>query len=464
MAPSPDLFAARVDAVALHRAGNLVAAEAAYQSLLARWPDDPSTLNNYGALMRRAGRLDTSLDYLKAALRADETAPDSWSNFGNTLTELERYDDAIQAFVQCLKIAPSHRDALSNLGVVLDRAGRHADAISIFDIAIAMDPDAPKFHTNRALANLALGRYREGFAEYEWRWQTPDMIRHRIQGPVWDGSRYDGQTLLIYLEGGFGDVIQFARFLPQAAALGGRLVLCVPPALVSLLSRVPGVAQVADRLDALWPVDLVCPIMGLPHRLGIGLEQIAPGRAYLRAPESAARWRERLGPSAGRPRIGLVWSGGAHREHDEAAMMNLKRSLHARQMRPIIDAMPGAEFHSLQVGPPAGQIEALADAGRVMDHAGALTSFEETAGLVSHLDLVLSVDTSVAHLAGALGRPVWLLSRFDQCWRWLAGRTDSPWYETMRIYRQPSPAAWGAVIEVVARDVVKICGDAGNFS
>jgi len=461
---SQDRLDARVAAVALHRAGDLAGAEAAYQALLDRWPDDAPTLNNYGALMRRAGRLEASLDMMRAALRADERAPDSWSNFGNTLAELERYDEAMQALIQCLKLAPGHRDALSNLGVVLDRVGRHAEAISIFDIAVEAEPENPKFHTNRALARLALGYYREGFAEYEWRWRTPDMIRHQMGGPVWDGGAYAGKTLMVYTEGGFGDVIQFARFLPQAAALGGRLVLCVPPALVTLMAGVPGVARVADRPDALGPVDLVCPIMSLAHRLEIGLEQIAPGTPYLAAPDSVARWRRRLGEKPAGPRIGLVWSGGAHLDHDEAAMMNLKRSLTLAQLAPVLEAAPGASFHALQVGPAAAQLQTFALSARVSDHASHLTSFEETAGLIGCLDLVVTVDTSVAHLAGALGCPVWMMSRFDQCWRWLAGRVDSPWYAGMRIYRQPMPGDWGAVIAAVARDIGKACDGPAIFS
>jgi hypothetical protein len=328
----------------------------------------------------------------------------------------------------------------------LANLGRRREALASCDRAIALKPDSPEARFNRAACHLALGDYERGWEEYEWRWQT----RHAaalpdLPGPLWQGNA--NQTILVHAEQGFGDSLQFCRYVPMLAKRA-TVVLDVPRPLVRLLSSLDCDVRIVARGDDLPPFDAWIPMLSLPRAFNTTLATVPAAVPYLRAdPEQASRWRDRVAALPGR-KVGLVWAGSPLSPQPRALAMDRRRSMTLQQFAPLA-ALPGLCLISLQKGdaatqkPPAGMV--------LHDWTEELHDFADTAALVAAMDLVISVDTSVVHLAGALARPVWVLNRYDQCWRWLSDRTDSPWYPTARLFRQPEPGDWSSVIGEVAK-------------
>ena len=374
-------------------------------------------------------------------------------------------------------------------------AGRIKEALRLAEITVARDPENPIAHqvlaasqifsgqADASLASLATairvsprelkpymrmmrgsalllaGQYEEGWRDYEWRWLTglPDFQSQLDPRLLWEGEALNGRTLLVTAEQGFGDNIQFARFASRIST-DGVVKLAVPEPLRQLLSTVPGVSSVTATAPAhlLPPFDFHCPIMSLPNRLGISLETLAGPRAYVAAdPVHVAFWKERLAHLPGL-RIGLVWAGNPlNARCDPVRSLPLLELASFGQVR-------GASFVALQQGPAA--LDAVVPPpGLNLFRAGGLRNFADTAALIEALDLVITVDTAVAHLAGALGKPVWLLNRFDTCWRWLLDREDSPWYPSMRVFRQPKPGEWASVIERVASELAVVSASQDGF-
>jgi hypothetical protein len=301
------------------------------------------------------------------------------------------------------------------------------------------------------MALLMAGDFEAGFAEFEWRWRSPAMQPHGVAGPQWQGQNPAGLSILLHDEGGFGDTLQFVRYAPLLASRGATVVLQVQPPLVRLIRQsMPGVAHVLARGESLPPYDVHCPMLSLPHGFGTRLDTVPAALPYLQpAPEAASHWRTWLGNNAGQAlRVGLVWAGASRPDLPEAFAMNERRSLALARLAPL-GGVPGVCFVSLQLD----VAEAVPPGMTILDPMAAMTDFADTAALVANLDLVIAADTAVAHLAGALGRPVWVLSRYDACWRWLAGRRDNPWYPALRVYRQPTPGDWDSVIATVAEDL-----------
>jgi hypothetical protein len=322
------------------------------------------------------------------------------------------------------------------------------EAIGCFRTAVGLRPDFANAHHNLAVALLARGEMAEGWREYEWRWQTAGMVASRrdFAQPQWHGEAAEGRTLLIHAEQGLGDTLQFCRYGALAAARGLRVVMEVQRPLVRLLRGVAGVDWVVARGEDLPAFDFCCAMQSMPLAVGTTVATIPSAPSYLCADlVEAAIWGERLA-AAGRlgPRVGLAWAG------DPAMVRDGRRSLAAERLAPLL-ALQGLQFFSLQKG------GSPADVG-LTDFMDEMEDFADTAALVANLDLVISVDTAVAHLAAALGKPVWLLDRFDPDWRWLLGRRDSPWYPSMRLYRQPKPGDWGSVLAEVAADLGGIVG------
>lgn len=409
-----------------------------------------AALANEGGALNGACRFEEAEAVLTRAVALDPTAWGAWSNLGNTMVEQQRYDDAIACFGRCLRINASHGPAWANLGVALTRRGEPALALRMLDQAVALQPGNAASRCNRALALLAAGDYPQGFAEYEWRLALLAPLAPRLtRVPLWDGKPLEGRTLLVHGEGGFGDMLQFVRFVPLLRRFGGRVVLQVRRPLLSLLSRLDGIDLVLAEDEALPPVDLRCSVLSLPLRFGTTLGTIPAASGYLVPDEARAQgWRQAWG-DARVPQVGLVWAGAPHPGVRDVALADRRRSLTFDRLAPLL-ALPDIRFHSLQVGPAADQ---AASWPQVADHAADLRSFDDTAALVAALDLVIAVDTSTAHLAGALGRPVWMLSRFDGCWRWLTGRDDTPWYDSMRLYRQTVAGDWTDPVARLATDL-----------
>ncbi|NHO31310.1 tetratricopeptide repeat protein [Acetobacter fallax] len=446
---------------ALQRAGRLDEAAVAYREALARNPDDARILSNYGGLLWGLGAFEQAHGMLMRAVTLAPDLPDAWSNLGNVLQQFQRYDEAIAAYSNCLRLNPVHPLALSNLGVALDCRGEHAAAQKFHRIAVRLAPDNAENHTNFAISLLSGGDYRSGFAEYEWRWKTRTTRHHGLTAPLWTGASFEGKTLLIHTEGGFGDMLQFARFIPLAAERGGNIIVSVRPELSDLLRQsFPGYQFVTTEEPVPWH-DLQCPVLSLPLALGVALDTIPASGGFLAAnPQKVAFWAQQLaendikfGRVADPLRIGLVWAGAPHAEIREAEITDRRRSTSLETLAPLATAAPDALFYSLQVGDKAKQAQHPPAGMRLIDDTASLHNFDDTAALISNLDLVIAVDTSTAHVAAGLGKPVWLLSRYDQCWRWLAHRTDSPWYDSIRIYRQDKPLDWSGPVQRIVEDL-----------
>ena len=298
---------------------------------------------------------------------------------------------------------------------------------------------------------LMLGRLDEGWPLMEWRWKRPEVAgAHRDPGPPWLGETpLKGKTLLLRAEQGFGDTLQFCRYANLAADQGATVILGVDPPLVEVLKSLRGAHLVLPNDQSMPPFDLHCPMMSLPLAFG----GVIPGEPYLHAdPAKAAIWRQRLGVRR-RPRVGLVWSGGVRSDRPELDALNARRNIALERLTPLAEA--DVDFYSLQKGERAerelADLTAAGWSGPAMtDLTADLHDFSDTAALIDNLDLVIAVDTSTAHLAGAMGKPVWIMNRFDNCWRWMRDRTDTPWYPSARLFRQPAPDSWPALVKDVA--------------
>ena len=364
---------------------------------------------------------------------------------GLALREAHRPDEAIAAFRKALRQVPGDVVASGNLASILKDTGALAEAEAIYREILHRYPDDATTHFNLALSLFLAEQFEEAWPEWAWRFRADDKLLARpFTDPEWHGEPPLGRTLLVHAEQGIGSVLQFCRYLDRLPT-EARVVLQVHRPLVRLLSRFPCIAQVAE-LDADPPhYDLRVPLMSLPLALGVTSKaDAAMTRPYITVDEAeAARWRGCLSGLPGQ-RVVLVWAG-----NPERMRMDRRRSIPAVLLAPLTQ-QPGVSFVSLQKGLAAAELAATPFAGKVYDPTEALADFADTAALIAELDLVIGVDTAVVHLAGALGKPVWLLNRADTCWRWGVGRTDSIWYPTLRQFRQTRSGEWGEVIERVA--------------
>lgn len=429
--------------------GDLVAAAADWRAMLVLSPQDDVALTNLAAVLNASGCHAAAEAACRQALAAH---PGQWAALGNLGTALHhqrRLDEAVAAYAASLRANPGNVDACTNLAVVLAEQWRMDPSLALHDVAVALAPDDPEIRCNRALALLASGDFPRGFAENEWRWRTKSMVPHGIAGPQWQGANPRGRIILLHEEGGFGDTLQFIRYAPLLAERGARVVVRVRRPLLRLLRRgLPGIRVVCDA-EPLPHYDLQCPMGSLPLAFATTLETVPDAAPYLQLDARASaqarlRLDAALGP--GGRRVGLVWAGAPRPLMPDAHAVDGRRSMPPALLAPLA-SVPGVRLVSLQHAPATPPPSAL------YDPMADMTDFADTAAVVAGLDLVIAVDTAVAHLAGALGRPVWLLSRYDACWRWLAHRSDSPWYPGLRLYRQGRPGDWPGVIDRVTRDL-----------
>ena len=365
---------------------------------------------------------------------------DILSNLGSALVELDRFGEALDLFRRAHALAPTNARIVANIANLLDFAGALPDAITAYATAAALAPGDAEIGRNHAMALLRAGRLAEGWPLFEHRRRAIDPAEATVPR-LDDLSAVAGKRVLLFHEQGFGDTIQMLRYAPLLAARGAEVLVRVPPPLARLAAAVPGVGRVvgADETPAL---DYQLPLMSLPLLFGTTLETIPGTTPYLVAdPAAVAGWRERLAPLP-RPWVGLVWAGSPEGGLDH------RRSMCFADLAPIL-AVP-AGFVSLQIGPAAREW-APPGGPAALDATPWIADFADTAALLQALDLLISVDTSAVHLAGGLGRPVWMLDRFSSCWRWLTGRADSPWYPGLSILRQPHPGQWGPPVAEAAR-------------
>lgn len=444
----PTHLAARLCLAALlGETGRIADAEQAYRDTIAAHPQASDAHNNLGVLLHAAGRGAEAEQSFRAALALRPAFPQALNNLGNLLRKAGQIEDAVDAYRQAVALAPGYAEAHNNLGTALKESGRFDAAQASYRHALALAPGNADAHLNLACLLLAGGDFASGWREYEYRWHAAGRAGPpAFAAPLWDGKAdLRGKTIYLHAEQGFGDTLQFLRYATLAAERGATVLLGVPPELKRLAASCPGVARILTTGDDAPEFDFHSPLMSLPLAFGTTVDTIPASAPYLAADASAiASWGDRLG-SGTLPRVGLVWAGKPRKGNPESLAVDRLRSMALAQLQPLLQT-PGVQFYSLQLGEAAEQVTAYP---ALIDVCADLHDFHDTAALIAHLDLVISVDTAVAHLAGALGKPVWLLDRHHPCWRWLRDRTDSPWYPLMRIFRQHGPGDWAGVVQQV---------------
>jgi tetratricopeptide (TPR) repeat protein len=459
--------------VSLRSSGRIEQAIASFQNALALRPDFIEAMNHLGDALHGAGRFDDAVQIYRRALSINPDLSLLWCNLGNALRETGQYDAAIDAYRKSISLTPDQPESHANLADVLRAAGqldlaeeaiqralrlrprfpeafttlgniRHAqrridEAIGAHRSAIELSPNHAPAHFNLAHCLLLSGQFAEGWKEFEWRWQAagPLVGRRQLGRPEWDGAPLNGRRILLHAEQGFGDSIQFVRYLPHIAALGGKALLVCQLELLELFKLMPGIDQLIPEGQSLPQFDVHAPLMSLARVLGTSKETVPCEVPYLHAnPETVNRFREMLPPGR---KVGIAWAGRPAHTNDR------NRSIPLSLLSPLLQA-GGVTFVSLQKNPPRNSSHWQPPAS-LLDLTSDLNSFADTAALIDSLDLVISVDTAVAHLAGAMGKPVWVLLPFVPDWRWMLDREDSPWYPTMTLFRQSTRGDWRQPIE-----------------
>lgn len=512
---SPEQLVLFQQALALHSSGQLSQAGELYQSLLSSVPENsqllaaagtlalqlgnaegalrfigqslaidpaqPAMLSNFGIALQSLRRLDEALASFDLAITLNPAYAEAHNNRGNVLKDLRRLEDALSSYGKAVVLKPDYAEAFYNLGLVLHDMGRLEEALENYDLALSINPDYAEVCSNRgnvlkdlnrlhealasydraielrpdyasalwnkSLVKLLKGDFEAGWKLYEWRWKDSGKGdgQHFLQ-PLWLGDGdISGKTLLIHAEQGLGDIIQFCRYVPIINKMGARVVLDAPAPLAKLCSTMEADLIVVESGKPLPHFDTHCPIMSLPLACRTVVANIPADIPYLRVDEQRREaWRKRLGPKT-KPRVGLAWSGSSAHHNDR------NRSIPLRLMQPVLQ-LP-FEFHGVQ---KEVKVADLMHMGSIHMHQDELFDFSDTAALMSEMDLVVSVDTSAAHLAGALGLPVWILLPYASDFRWLFGRDDSPWYPTAKLYRQLAINGWEQVVS-------QVCGDMSTY-
>jgi Tfp pilus assembly protein PilF len=416
-------------------------------------PGSAETQCNYGYILQKLERHDDALIYFKRALVAAPNSVSALLNCGTSHYQLNQLTEALASFDRVLALEPKNVNALYNRANVLSELRHFDDAFAAFAATLAQDPAHAGAHWNEGLARLLLGDFAAGWKKYEWRWQTESQKHQRrnFAQPLWLGNEpLAGKIILVHAEQGYGDTLQFVRYLPKLVEQGAKVVLEVQPHLYPLLAGVKGASQVFANGAALPPFDVHCPMMSLPLALKTSLDSIPSDVPYLAAPEDRLRlWQDRLPPKQGLC-IALAWAGSATHKRD------LARSIPLAKLRTLFRDNKAIEWLSVQRDLREGDAEILRSHSHVRHLGPELNDFADAAAVLSLADLVITVDTAIAHLAGALGRPAWVLLPYSPDFRWLLERDDSPWYPSARLFRQQSMADWDSVITRVQESIVKL--------
>ncbi|WP_136524499.1 tetratricopeptide repeat protein [Geomonas ferrireducens] len=429
--------------VILEEMGRPDEAAASYRRALGLRSEYPEALGNLGNALLKLGRITEAVDRFCDAIALDPNFVDAFYHLGHALRRQSEWGGAVQCYRKVVELQPDHVKGWVNLGGALLALNRFDEAIDAQRAALSVDPQNADAHWNLALALLVTGDYPEGWREYQWRLKDPGA---GLAEGGWDGSPLAGRTLFVRAEQGFGDAIQFFRYAQLLARRGERVLLECRRELLPLFAAQADDITLVAAGDEPPRFDTWCYLMSLPHLLGTTLASIPAQQPCIAADrERAASWRERLAPDAGF-RVGLVWAGSAGYKNDRY------RSLPVRELLPVA-RIPGVTLYNLQLGAPPEDLALLSASGDVRDFSAELRNFADTAALIGELHAVVSVDTAVAHLAAAMGKPVHLMLPFSCDWRWLAGRRDSPWYPSVTLYRQATPGEWGAVVAALAKEL-----------
>jgi len=426
-------------------------AAARWQKALELKPDYAEAHNNLGNVLLEQGKPEEAAASFQKALRLNPDYAEAHNNLGNVLLVQGKLEGAQASYQQAVRLKPNYAEAHNNLGIALQGQGKSAaEAVLNFEQAIRLKPDFAEAHYNLSMLWLLLGNFEQGWPEYEWRWRTKDYSSAPRPQPAWDGRPLDGKTILLHAEQGLGDTLQFIRYAAMVKQRGATVVAECPPALLDVLAGCSGIDQLLPLGGPLPACDVHAHLLSLPGLCRTSLATIPAAVPYLVADRSrVGHWRDRLAAVSGF-KAGICWQGNPANKNDR------RRSVPLAQFAPLA-AVPGLRLVSLQKGPGREQWTALAGQWPVLDLPGdgeeSSQAWVDTAALVCALDLVITVDTAVAHLAGALGVPVWVALPFSPDWRWLLGRADCPWYPTMRLFRQTRLGHWPDVFERIAAEL-----------
>ncbi|MBV5337952.1 MAG: tetratricopeptide repeat protein [Deltaproteobacteria bacterium] len=433
----------------LLQAGNTAQALVCFQAAITLDPLN-ATLQLYsGAALHDLGRYDEAVASYLHAIQITPEMGEAYNNLGNSLMALGRFTEAADSFLRAAELLAASPVPLAVRCTALQAMGKVTEAEVDCRRAIQLDPGFAAAHWNLALNLLLQGKYEEGWQEYEWRWKKPDFtspVRHN-NIPLWDGSPLDGRTILLHAEQGFGDAIQFVRYVPMVVECGGNVVLECHPQLVSLFQGIKGVLFVAGFGEELPVCDCQAPFLTLPRIFGTTVENIPSCHYLLITSERREKWQKQTSKYP-YPRIGIVWAGSSIHRND------ISRSLPLEVFSSFAN-LADIQFFSLQMGDAKRQLDLSPLAKRVVDLTNQIRDFADTAALIEQLDLVITIDSAVAHLAGSLGKPVWLMLAFAPDWRWLLERSDSPWYPSIRIFRQSIQGDWGVVVKEIKNSLVE---------
>ena len=430
-----------------------------YQKALKLNPEFVDALYNMGSICHQRGQLDEAASYYEKALQLNPQLAMAYNNLGSILQQKGRFDEAIGLYQKALQHNPGLVSAYNNLGLAFQEKGQFEEAMGCHRKALSLQPEHPTVHFNIGVLLLMHGDYEKGWQEYEWRRKARDYRGRNFARPLWDGSDVSGRTILLHSEKGFegfGDTIQFIRYAPLLAERGAKVVVECQKELTSLIRNAGGVTQVVSYGEPLPEFDLHCPYLSLPAVFKTTIGSIPSKTPYITADSGLAqKWRDRTAQDISGFKVGLVWAGNLAHPRSQYRSCSLDQFLPLAQLDGItIYSLQKGEAAAMAKDPPAGM--------KVVDYTGDFNDFSDAAALMENLDLVISVDTAAAHLAGALGKPIWTLLPFVPEWRWLLDREDSPWYPTMRIFRQSSAGDWAGVIARVTDELRKIAGCSEN--
>ncbi len=427
--------------------GRLDEAEASFQRCLQINPRFGAAFNNYGELYRERGQLERASEQYRRAIEIDPEGAAAYNNLGIATHDLGDPQTAIGLYQKAIALGTNYVDAINNLATSYLDLRRVDEAMDTFHQALSLDPQNADAHSNLAYALLLRGDLAGGFDEYEWRWKCPKFPspRRGFTQPLWTGQDPRSRTILVYAEQGLGDTIQFIRYVPMLAKLGARIIVECKRELLPLLKQVEGVEQWLAFGDALPPFEWQVPMLSLARAFRTTLETIPNSVPYLRAdPDRAEKWQAKIEDADDALRVGLVWAGTPTHANDR------HRSISLAQFAPLA-AVKHVRWYSLQFGPRAA--DPRPPGLELIDLGSQVRDFADSAAIIDQLDLLISVDTSPAHLAGAMGKPVWTLAPFNCDWRWLLEDESTPWYPTMRLFRQDRYGDWENAIARVTQEL-----------
>lgn len=434
--------------VALAESGQLDDAIEAYSKAVSLMGEYAPAYDNLGLALKRNGKLTQAIECFKKAVAIDASHSKAWYHLGNSLYEIGDMDSAGKHLIRATELDPFFADAYGNLGSVYNEKKEASKAVECYRAAIRIKPDHANAHWNLSLALLLSGNFEEGWKEYEWRFALKDSEQRTFLKPKWDGSHLKGKTILLYTEQGFGDAIQFIRFLPIIKNMGAKIIIECQKELTRMFGKIKGVDTVISQGEPLPEFDLHYPLLSLPLALGINSTNI-PDSPYISPDENeVGKWGELFNISPETLKVGLVWAGKQNHFKDRY------RSVPAAVFAPLLE-VAGTRFYSLQKrNQEKANIEGAKSLG-ITDFTGMFYDFSDTAAFIANLDLVITVDSAVAHLAGAMGKPVRVMIPFVPDWRWMEEGTKSRWYTSMTLFRQEEPGNWESVVMRIKEGLVE---------